>query len=204
MARTVNATKPVTLPWRVIIDTAEQQPFCFDGIHADAAKAGRPIIVETVRRCLGRYPISCGDYSMETADGAHSFVGWVAIERKSLEDCQETLLNFGDGRHERFEEEMRMFQRINASGGAALVIVEGNFDTAIKNAPAFGIRTPQTNAKTIHRSILAMMMDYGVPWFPAGDRRMAEITAFRWMERYWRKHRSRVLGGLGGNEACSH
>lgn len=194
MARTINPNKPVILPWRVVIDTAEQSPWTFEGIKADAAKAGRPIVVETVRRCLGRHPNSYGDYTLETADGEHSFLGWVAIERKSMEDWQSTVLDFEDGRHGRFEAEIKNLARVNESGGAAVLILECNYDASIKSAPEYGKHTRTTNGKILHRSPIAMLMDYHMKWIPAGDRRLAEITAFRWMERYWRKYRSRVIG----------
>ena len=98
------ATVPVRLPWRIVVDTAEQQPFTFQGIKADASQHYRPIQVETVRRCLGRHPDSYGDYAIERQ--ADNVILPCYVERKSLEDCQGTLLGFQDGHRARFEAEL--------------------------------------------------------------------------------------------------
>lgn len=183
-------------PFTVLIDSAETQPFTFHGIPDDRHAAGtfvdafgdrhaRTLIVPTEWRCLGRYPDSLGDYSI---DGG---VGRVHVERKSMEDLQSTVLGFaargddGPGRRERFECELANLSRIEA----ACVIVECDFADAIRNAPEWGKRTSQQNAKTLTRSILAYTQDYSVPWIWAGSRRMAELLTYRWFARWWEKRR---------------
>ncbi len=146
-------------------------------------------MVETVRRCLGRYPISYGDYSLESADGRQSFVGWCNVERKSLEDCQSTILGFADGHRERFEQELENLSRlITGDGGCAMVVVECSVEQLLRSAPSHGKKTASQNAKTLLRSILAYQQDYRVPWLFAGSRRLAEIATFRFLERFWRHH----------------
>ena len=186
--------KPVTLPWRIVIDTAEQHAFSFGGLKADANKGNRPIEVETVRRCLGRYPESRGDYSLESVDGVWTHTtpaGWCFVERKSLEDCQSTLLGFADGHRERFESELANLAAVIRCGGAALVVVECDLCELLNAAPCHGVRSRQQNAKTLMRSILACKMDYCVPWLFCGGRRMAEIATFRFLERFWRVRNSK-------------
>lgn len=176
----------LVLPWRIVIDTAEQHPFTFQGLRADADKDNRPLIVETVRRCIGRHPVSYGDYSLESADGQLSLVHYCNVERKSREDCQSTILGFGDGHRERFEQELEVLSKVDA----ALVVVECSFEQLLSTAPSFGRKTASQNAKTLCRSVLAFQQDYKVPWLFAGSRRLAEIATFRFLERFW-KHRQR-------------
>jgi hypothetical protein len=186
------AAVPVKLDWRVVIDTAEQAPFSFTGIKADAAQCGRLIAVETVRRCLGRHPESFGDYSLEALDQstADDFNrrGWCYVERKSLEDCQSTLLGFADGHRARFECELGNLRSVIRAGGAALVVVECDLAELLNTAPCGTTKSPQVNAKGLHRSVVSLWREYGVPWAFCGSRRLAEITTFRFLESFW-KHR---------------
>jgi hypothetical protein len=186
-------TKPVRLKWRIVIDTAEGHPYTFDDIKADAAKQYRPIEVETVRRCLGRYPDSYGDYSLESIDGTFTSsqpCDWCYVERKSLEDCQSTLLGFANGHRERFECELANMARIIKGGGAALVVVECDLWELLTTAPHGTTKSNQVNAKALHRSVVSCWREYGVPWAFCGSRRLAEITTFRFLESFW-KHRTK-------------
>ena len=188
MQTTPNPPPFVTLPWRIIIDTAEGHPYTFCGIHAHADKGNRPIIVESVRRALGRHPVGLGDYSLEAIDSGWSGIGLCHIERKSLEDCQSTILGFSDGHRDRFEQELSNLQHIILdSGGAAMVVVECSFEQLIRHAPCHGVRPATHNAKTLLGSVLAYQQDYRVPWLFAGGRRLAEIATFRFLERFWKK-----------------
>ena len=185
--------RPVRLKWRVVIDTAEQQPFGFTGIRADAAQDGRTIEVETVRRCLGRYPESLGDYSIEPIGGEWfpTCKPWVYVERKSLEDCQSTLLGFSDGHRARFESELSNLAAVIRAGGAAIVVVECDLADLLSTPPGGGggTRSQQAIAKSLHRSVCSLWREYGVPWAFCGSRRLAEITTFRFLESFW-KHRN--------------
>lgn len=184
--------KPVRLPWRIVIDTAEQQPFTFQNIKADAAQKGRPIQVETVRRSLGRYPYSYGDYSLEDrVYPMDSALEWCYVERKSLEDCQGTLLGFTDGRRARFESELANFRAVILAGGAALVVVECDLCELLNTAFPSSTKSATTMAKSLHRSIVSLWREYGVPWAFCGSRRLAEITTFRFFESFW-KHRKEL------------
>jgi len=195
--------KPVRLKWRIVIDTAEQQPFTFTGIKADAAQQYRPIQVETVRRCLGRHPHSLGDYSLEInsayrdeADGAAwncNESGWCFVERKSLEDLQSTLLGFADGHRDRFESELSNLQAVIRAGGAALVVVECDLCELLATVPPVTTKPAAVVAKGLHRSVVSLWREYGVPWAFCGSRRLAEITTFRFFESFW-KHRAKEDG----------
>lgn len=182
-------------PFTILIDSAETQPFTFQGIPDDRHAAGqftdtfgdrhpRTLIVPIEWRCLGRYPDSLGDYSV---DGG---VGRVHVERKSMEDLQSTILGWTRkdeeaGRRERFECELANLSRVEAG----CVMVECDFIDVIQNAPEWGKRTKQENAKTLTRSILAYTQDFAVPFIWAGSRRMAEVLTYRWFARWWEKRR---------------
>lgn len=185
MTTTATAKSHYLCPFRVVVDTAEEQPFTFQGLTADADHDHRPLIVETVRRCLGRHPDSRGDYSLEEGDEGWTGIGSCHVERKSMEDCQGTILGFGDGRRARFESELKNLQCVADDGGASLVVVECDWCELLNSAPAFGVRTAQQNAKTLARSVLRMIRKYRVPWMFAGSRRMAEIVTFRFLEQFW-------------------
>lgn len=174
-------------PFTVLIDTAEQQPFTFQGIKTDANHGGRHLIVPTEWKALGRHPESLGDYSIAGGEGR------CHIERKSMEDAQGTILGW-EGRRDRFERELQNLSEIQCG----VVIVECSLATMIANAPGCdaaesnrrrGTKTVKHNAKALHRSVLAFLQDYRVPWIFSDSRRMAEIDAFRWLERWWKKQR---------------
>ena len=166
----------ITCPFVVLIDSAEQSPWTFTGLRSDADRDNRPLDVPTRWQCLGRFPQSNGDYSLD------GFVGRVGIERKSMEDAHGTILGW-DGRRERFEQELRNLQAMEASA----VIVECSFSDLLNHAPDRGKKTKAQNAKSLHRSVLAFTQDYRVPWLFCDGRRMAEFTAFSFLERFWRK-----------------
>lgn len=169
----------IACPFTIIIDTAEQHPFAFTGLKADANQNYLPIKVETVSECLGRHPDSLGDYSIVGG------VGSIHVERKSLEDAQGTILGWEDGRRDRFEQELANLSAIEA----ALVVVECSLPELLANAPDWGTKTKQQNAKTLFRSILAWQQDYRVPWLFAGSRAMAEQATYRFFYRWYEKKR---------------
>jgi hypothetical protein len=82
---------------------------------------------------------------------------------------------------------------------AALVVVEGSLATVLSTTNDHRTREHKVIAKQLHRSILALMQDYRVPWLFCDGRRMAEISAFRFLERFYRKqteHTRRVKAML--------
>lgn len=145
----------------VIVDTREQAPYSFAGLTCDASDGGGPLTVPTVRGTL-----ASGDYSLVGYAG-------IAIERKSIADLYGTI---GQGR-ERFEREL---VRLNELDFAA-VVIEASFPEICSEPPPHTKLPP----KTVFRSILAWSVRYPrVHWFPCGDRRLAEVTTFRLLERY--------------------
>ncbi len=162
-------------PFVICIDSAEQQPFPFADIKADADKHYATYDVRRKFMCLGRHPDSRGDYSI------FGHVGRVGIERKSMADGQTTILGFSDGHRDRFEKELENL----AAMEAAAVVFECERWEFFKQTPEFGKKSKSENAKILFRSVLAWEMKYRVPFVFAGGRRQAEIYTFRFFERYW-------------------
>lgn len=166
----------IVMPFTVYVDTAEQEPFGFLGLRADAADGRRPLIVPTEPRCLGRHPDSLGDYSLSTG------LGRCHVERKSMADAHGTILGW-DGRRERFESELENLSRIEAG----LVVVECSFGELLAEAPAWGRTSAEANRKSLFRSVVALQQDHRVAWQFCDSRPLAERATFRWLERWHRK-----------------
>jgi hypothetical protein len=173
----------VVCPFTVVIDTAEQAPWSFTGIRCNADKQYRPLLVKTKYEALGRYPNGLGDYSIE------GLTQRVAVERKSCEDCQETVLGWGasgqTGRRERFRKELENLSKIER----AIVVVECDLKELVGTVPEWGVRPKKTNAKLLARSILSLQQDYNrVAWLFCPGRRAAELWTFRYLERFWKHY----------------
>lgn len=156
-------SKPLACPFTVAIDSREQRPYSFKGLLSDARQGRRPLVVQTATVALSQ-----GDYSIVGCETE------IAIERKSLADLYHTL---GQER-ERFQREL---ERLNSLRWAA-VVVESDWAEVL---------APQERSrllpKSVYRSILAWSQRFpGAHWFLLPGRRLAEITTFRLLERWWR------------------
>jgi hypothetical protein len=180
----------IETPFVILVDSNEGHPFQFKGINADADKEYRPVKVRTAVANLGRFPNSFGDY---TIDGLR---GLVAVERKSMEDIQSTILGWEDdyqkennlhGRRARFESELDNF---NAYMKFSAVIVEATLGNCLREMPEYGVKTAEQNKKTFWRSYLSYTQRFPrVQWIFCDTRRMAEIMCFDYLSRVWRKNR---------------
>lgn len=198
-------SKLIDCPFTILIDTAESDPFWFKGIKADANQKDATFVTRCRRENLGRFPYSLGDYSIEGA------FGFCAIERKSMEDAWGTLLGWPTGyeqdrglpgRRIRFEVELENLNRIDC----ALVVVEASFGRCLDEIPQWGVKPAKTNRKIFFRTVLSYQQRFPrVQWIFCDTRRLAEITAFRWMYRYWKKNLKGQDNGLGyqGREISS-
>lgn len=181
---------PLINPFTILVDTAEQQPYTFEGFHADADRGNAEIIMQPglniARRCLGRHPLSLGDYSID------GYEGRCHVERKSIEDAHGTFLGWsGDasdfGRRQRFEQELANLSNCECSA----VVVECSFGELLEQAPEYdnGKKTAELNRKILNRTIIAWQQDYAVKWLFCDGRRMAELVTFRFLERFYEKHK---------------
>jgi hypothetical protein len=180
------AAEPIVCPFTVLIDTAESQPFSFQGLRADADKLNLPIVVKTAYSNLGRHPNSLGDYSIAGLQRE------VAIERKSMEDAHGTILGWEtdyqagrgiSGRRQRFEQELANLAGIPAG----IVVVEATLEDCLQLMPTWGVKPASENRKIFFRSIISFQQRFKVNWQFCSSRRAAEVFAFRWLERYWKK-----------------
>jgi ERCC4-type nuclease len=151
-------------PYTVVIDTREQSPYAFAGLHADALQARRPLLVQTRRGAL-----PAGDYSLE------GFETRIALERKSLADLYHTL----GQRRACFQREL---ERLAAYRFAA-VIIEAEWSEVLTRPPARSRLRP----KTIFRSVIAWQQRFpAVQWWLVPGRSTAEVTTLRILERFWK------------------
>lgn len=151
--------EPLRVPFTVVVDTREQEPYSFEGIRASG---GRLLSVPIAYGAL-----ASGDYSV--LGGEHL----VAVERKSAADLYSTL---GQGR-KRFEREHRRLSQLEY----AAVVVEASWQQLLTDRPKYSRLAP----KSVLGTAIAWGMRYGVHWIPAEDRRLGEIITFRILQRWW-------------------
>lgn len=137
-------------------------PFGFAGLPADADRKGRPLLINTRVANL-----VWGDYSLSGLEHR------VAVERKTKSD-------FGASctvRRGNFEREIASLNAFDA----AAVVVEATWEEVLTDPPG------RVCGRSLYRTVLAWCQRYPrVHWFMLGSRRLAEVTCFRFLERYWR------------------
>lgn len=176
------SSRPLHCPFTILVDTREQFPYSFSGLHADSDRSYRPLIVETQRETLyqGDYSIHCGEKSHATG---------IVIERKSKQDLFGTL---SAGR-DRFEDELHRLQECVIH---PFIVVEAERSECINNPPEFSGLLP----KTVFRSVMAWEMRFpSVHWWWCMSRNDAEKVTFRLLERYWRECQKGSLNSLPEN-----
>lgn len=169
----------------VLVDSQEKQPFLFTGLKTDADKKYSSLIVPTEFRPLG---IGRGDYAIK------EYLDCFRLERKSCEDLHGTILGWNPpgraradesearSRRERFKAELATLSEYEF----AAVVVEATLGTVLRTAPDTDTRDSALNAKYLHRAILSWMQRWPkVQWIFCDDRRLAEVTAYRLMEKFW-------------------
>lgn len=189
---------PLQTPFTILVDSMEKHPFRFSGLTSDARHGYRPLDVQFRWQALGT---SNGDYSLEgfepppasvsaMADSSLDFEHLtsdrpsVSVERKSISDCIGTVLGWSE-RRDRFQRELANLARLTA----ACVIVEGTMGAVLAAVEEHGAKTVEENRKSLFQSFIAYSQDCRVPWFFCDDRRLAEVTCFRFLERFHRKHK---------------
>jgi len=169
--------KGVVLPFTVLVDTAEQLPFVFQGFTGDSDQDNRPLLVRTELQHLGP---SHGDYAVK------GFEGHCHIERKGPGDAIGTFLSHGE-RRDRWDRTMEFLAEIPC----AAVVIECSFGKLLSSIEARGSRSKSTLQKTLHCQVLAWEQDWRVPFIFCDSRRFAELTTLRIMMRFYRHQQNR-------------
>lgn len=183
----------IRTPFTVLVDRQEKAPWSFAGLRARSFidPEQREYVPNIIVRWLG---IGLGDYSID------GYEGRVAIERKSPEDFAGTLLGWerqidtaaaraewdtrnSVHRRKRFKAELAKL----AGMESAAVVIEASLGDCLANAPQWGKRTASENAKYLHATAIAWQQEFRVPWIFCDDRRLAELTAFRLLEKFWER-----------------
>lgn len=161
-------------PFAVLQDTREQAPWSFNQIVIEKR-------LWIVRRVVGT--LATGDYTVEGCKDR------LCIERKSSADLVGSV-TAGNARFRREHERMNKIAfHLNAEGlrdGFACVIVEGSLAAICDELDADDGR--RVTSESILGAVASWPMRYGVPWFFAGDRRRAELLAFKVMLKWWKEH----------------
>lgn len=164
----VTARTEVDCPFIILVDGREKAPYTFTGLRADARRGHKPLVV-----CTEWAHLVTGDYTIA------GYEQLVAVERKTLRDLYSTL-----GQHrERFEAE---HQRL-AELASAAVIIEADWRMILDYPPPSRLLP-----KSVYRTWLAWWDKYGVPWFAMSGRRLAEVTTFRFLEKFY-QHRAHTV-----------
>ncbi len=152
-------------PFTVAIDTREQAPWGFQGITLGGKLWVIPREVRTLQT---------GDYSIVGHEDQ------IAIERKSQDDFLGSITS-GNARFRREHERMAA---IVEAGGFAAVVVEGCMAAICEE-----LDSPTSERRITSDVVLgitaAWPRRFGVHWLFAGDRRRAELLAWRILWKWW-------------------
>jgi ERCC4-type nuclease len=148
----------------VIRDTREQAPWTFEGMVLSKR-------LWIVHWQLGT--LATGDYSID------GLAGKLCIERKSAADFTGSVT----GGASRFKREHERMAEIAAEGGFACVVIEGDLSRICDDLDSEAGR--RVNSDHILGACASWPARYHVPWFFAGDRRRAEMLAFRILVKQW-------------------
>lgn len=158
----------LTTPYTIVVDSREQAPLAFANHRADVKDGALPLVVRTVRACLG-----AGDYSLL------GYETRIAIERKSASDLFSTL---GQSRR-RFQCELDRLAGPCATYEYAAVVAECDWSAVITCPPKFS----KLNPKSVFRSVIAWQLRYPrLHWWFCPGRAFAEVVTLRLLERFWK------------------
>jgi len=154
-------------PFVVLVDTREQAPWTFQNIVVEK----RLWIIQRV--VVG---LKTGDYTIAGCEDR------LCIERKSAAD----LVGSVTAGNARFRREHERMAEIAKFSGFACVIIEGSLSAICDDLDSDPCR--QVTGDTIIGAAASWPQRFGVHWMFAGDRRRAELLAFKVMLKWWKEH----------------
>lgn len=159
----------VACPFTVIVDTREQAAFEFRDIDNLKRYGGGRLIIRTQRKGL-----PTGDYSILGMENR------ISIERKEMGD----FFHCCGGDRERFAGPGGQLDRLNQME-CGIMMVEASMDMIMR-----GHRESQLDPESVRGSVIAWQQDYypNVHWWFCGGKRLAEVTTFRILDRWWRSN----------------
>lgn len=174
------AITTIACPFTILIDSQEKAPWPFSPpIRARSRVDARRRVYGEIQTRTEYLGVGQGDYTL----AGDEYRGRIAIERKSVEDLQGTLLGFRQ-RRDRFCRELENL----ACMDCAAVICEGTIGQVLAQAPEYGSHSAAENRNILMGTILDWQQEYRVPWIFCDDRRLAELTAFRILEKFWARN----------------
>ncbi|MEI8374955.1 MAG: ERCC4 domain-containing protein [Planctomycetota bacterium] len=161
---------PVIVPFTIIQDSREQNPWGFQGMIDDKGRAlAIPVEVGSLRT---------GDYSIKGIENL------CCVERKSAED----LFGSCTSGRERFKAEhvrMTEFDR-------AVVVIESDWATMLRTPPAHSRLSPLS----VFRTSISWLVKYNIPWIACPGRRFAELTTFAILRKFYETEINRLKGEI--------
>lgn len=161
-------------PFTVAVDTREQAPWYFKGIIYNKFAW----VIPRENRTL-----QTGDYSIVGHERK------IAIERKSAADLVGSISSGNErfrAEHERMRDMMYAAAATEAAGGPpafCCVIIEDSLSTICEELDADEGR--RVTGSMVLGAAASWPQRFGVPWYFAGDRRHAELLAFRILLKWW-------------------
>ena len=152
-------------PFVCLVDSREQSPWPFSNLVIEK----RLWVVK--RKVVG---LKTGDYSIE--GHADSLV----VERKSGDD----LIGSITAGNARFRREHERMKTIVDAGGFACVIIEDSLSHLCDELDQDAGR--RVTSDMVIGAVASWPMRFSCPWFFAGDRRRAELLAFKILVKWWR------------------
>ena len=166
------ATPPTDLyvcPFTVLESNAEQTPWTFQGITTDA---GRRLWVIPRKRLY----MKTADYSIEGCENQ------ILIERKG-----DDFLSSITTESARLRREFERMAAVVKDGGFACMVVESCLAAICDE-----LDSPASERKITSDTVIgwcaSWVQRYGVPVYFAGDRRRAELLAFRILVKWYQEH----------------
>ena len=139
----------------IIIDTREQEPYCFDSCSQDPVN--QPVMQK-------RATLQTGDYSLEGMEDL------ITVERKSLDDFVGWVIR----NKKRCVAELKRMQEYRA----ACVVVEASIMDILRSE-----YTSNVHPHSVIGNVDSILINWGIPVYCVGDRQRGVRFVWEWLLR---------------------